>query len=68
MPSKRKPIKRAAKRRITPEAVALLRRIVEIQEAGDTWEEQGGRRREMLDATRELGAAHRCRWRRAADG
>lgn len=52
MPSKRTPIDRPLVARITPEAVALFRQIEEILAAGldETWEAEGGRRRECLDA------------------
>ena len=57
MPTKRVPLHRSLKpRRITPRAVALWRVIQEIEaEDGDRdWEDEGGRRREYLDARGEL--------------
>src|SRR5690242_1476622 len=52
MPTKRRPIARSTRPRITPELVELYRRCLEIIEAGqdEAWEDEGGRRRELLDA------------------
>jgi hypothetical protein len=59
MPTKRVPLNRSAHARITPEIIALWRRILEIQDSGadEEWEEAGGRRRELLDADRDLCSA-----------
>ncbi len=44
---------------ITPEAIELFRRGLQIQERGldEEWEEDGGRRREYLDLSSALAAA-----------
>jgi hypothetical protein len=55
MPVKRR-ISKARNPLITPEAVALFRRGLEIIKAGDEefWEEDGGHRSEYLDITKRL--------------
>ena len=55
MPTKRR-VPKDRNPKITPEAVALFRLGLEIIEAGDDelWEEEGGRRREYLDADKRL--------------
>jgi hypothetical protein len=57
MPTRRTPIGRHARSRITPQAAALFRLCLEIQETGcdQFLEEDGGRRREFLDAHSDLG-------------
>jgi hypothetical protein len=47
---------RKASTRITPEMIAMFRRAVAIQAAGldQIWEQDGGRRREFLDAESAL--------------
>ena len=59
MPAKRTPLKRQQRTRITSEAVEAYTRAREIQDSedGDCWEDEGGRRREMLDA---ICALHRA--------
>lgn len=56
MATKRRPIERPFRARITPELIELWRRIRAIQAADldEVWEDAGGRRREYLDATVEL--------------
>lgn len=56
MTTKRTPIRRNVKPRITAEVLALWRKIQEIEAEGDdrAWEEEGGRRRECMDAHNEL--------------
>jgi hypothetical protein len=56
MPTNRIRIKRAARSRVTDQVVALFCKCCEIQKSGDEefWAEDGGRRREYLDACRDL--------------
>jgi len=58
MATKRTPLRRNPRHRIAPEIVALWTRLVEIDAAGgdEEWEPVG-RRREFLDASRELNRA-----------
>jgi hypothetical protein len=57
--TKRRPINRPVRRRITPEVVELFATGFDIAVAGadKTWEAQGGRRREFLDTCNALDAA-----------
>jgi hypothetical protein len=58
MPTNKHALKRrnVRDRRLTPAIVALFVRLEEIRNAGADreWEEQGGRRREFIDASHEL--------------
>lgn len=56
MPTKRTPVDRPIRARVTPDLVALWRRIMEIREAGldGTPEREGGRQEEHLDALHRL--------------
>ncbi len=59
MSTKRKHIDRRRQPPITPQMLALFIRAREILHAGadEHWEEEGGRRREYLDTTRDLHSA-----------
>ena len=59
MPTNRVRIKRAVRSRVTDEAIALLRFCEEIVATGqdETFEDEGGRRREYLDAHVALDSA-----------
>jgi hypothetical protein len=56
MPPHRRPIQRLPAVKVTPEAVELFRRGVEIMENDDHkfWEEDGGRRAEWLKISSDL--------------
>jgi hypothetical protein len=56
MPTNRRIRRREATTRISPAALASYRLCHEIESAGadNTWEEEGGRRREYLDASTAL--------------
>ena len=56
MPTNRTRIKRAVRSRVTDEAVALFRLCEDIADAGqdEKFEDEGGRRREYLDADSAL--------------
>jgi hypothetical protein len=56
MPTKRTPLKRDLRVRITPRTIDLFVQIEQILDAGldDIWEDEGGRRREYLDKAFEL--------------
>jgi hypothetical protein len=56
MPPHRRPIQRLPAVKVTPEAVELFRRGVEIMECDDHkfWEEDGGRRAEWLKISSDL--------------
>jgi hypothetical protein len=59
MPTNRTRIKRAVRSRVTDEAVALFRLCEDIADAGgdEKFEDEGGRRREYLDAHSALHSA-----------
>ena len=56
MPARRRLLRRDPRIRLAPEAVKLFRVIEEIRDSGDEerWEDEGGRRRESLDAEKSL--------------
>lgn len=54
MPTNRTKISRRRKPQITPEMVTLFKRARALHDKQDAWEEDGGRRREYLDTTRDL--------------
>jgi hypothetical protein len=58
MPSKRIPLRRNVRLRITPEAIRLFKLVENCIETGDHefWEDEGGRRRQYLDADRDLAS------------
>jgi hypothetical protein len=58
MPSKRIPLRRNVRLRVTPEAIRLFKLVENCIETGDHefWEDEGGRRRQYLDADRDLAS------------
>jgi hypothetical protein len=58
MSTKRTRINRSPRSRITPAAIAIFKRGLEIEETGadKVWEHAGGRRREYLDLGVELSS------------
>ena len=56
MPARRRLLRRDPRIRLAPEAVKLFRVIEEIRDSGneERWEDEGGRRRESLDAEKSL--------------
>ncbi len=59
MPTNRTPINRPPRSQITPRAVALFKRALEIEACDDNefWEDDGGRKREYLDVADQLHQA-----------
>lgn len=57
MSTKRRPIRRSMRAKITPEVIELWQRLREINRVKrwrERWEDEGGHRREFLDGTKRL--------------
>jgi hypothetical protein len=63
MPTNRTLINRPLRSQVTPHAVELLKRALEIEACDDDefWEEDGGRKRDYLDITDQLNQAAEVR-------